>query len=158
MAGLIVNMSDEELERYDRVLRPKGASTSGFYGAKEDIRALGIRDDTWVTQNGTTHEILASKLEKFLQTLSVGEGMVQYLGYQHCPFESASSSESLGFGCSAKGSRHYHFFVNGKAYTCGDLLPHLIRAHGCYEGEEIPSNNYDKTGGMRVPPSICAQL
>ena len=162
--GLIVDMSEAELARYEPLLRPKGASQSGFYGATEDIRALALRDHATVIEFGSSHADAAKCLEKFLAAFEESDQdpdktMMRYLGFQACPF-----------GCTgpdAKGSSHYYFKFNGKKYNCGSLLPHLIRQHGCYEGEEIPTGMYSGkkpkkgakiAGDMRVPPEICLHL
>jgi hypothetical protein len=151
---MIVDMDSDALKKLEKTLRPGGASASGFYGKNEDILALARRDDAWVQGNKTTHAALADRLMNFLKSLPAswdapkgGDCHNQCLGHQSCPF-----------GCRDYGSHHYYFTFKGKKYSCGSLLVHLIREHGCYEGEEIPPNDYDKKGGMRVPPEVCAEL
>lgn len=138
----------------EELMRPGRLSTSGFLGPNERLEQVLTEDDRLVkTVLGTTHEVIADRIEYFVReganaTPFSIDGIhfdgthvdeiyfvrcEEWMGGQECPYGDVKTFmpySSMDFQVTNKRLGEKLFFPGG--------IVHLIRNHHFYEGRESP--------------------
>lgn len=149
--GPVFNLSSDEIERVQSVMRAGKSSNSGFLDEKELLMEVIKKDHETLQRLNITPKQIRDRLvtlygkhvwncgktksfaDKSLVEQKYEITSVTYMGAQTCPFlpEGCKSYYGYHYGDSDVTIKNIH---NNKEITYNTLLPHLILEHNFFEG------------------------
>jgi len=145
-------------------MRPGGFSQAGFLGLDERLEDVIARDAQTLEKLGLRCEQLADALEAIIDAAACARARAvrvaphfevrveRFTGFQICPWAPDPHHAQCQAGGGVRNASvdwHVRNARTGQAMRGPGLIPHLIRAHGFFEGVRSPH---------RVDPGELARL